>query len=232
MRPVMARRVLRGAVAAVLAGLPVALLALLVREKYGPLISFDDNAIRAATDVTRAHPGLLRTLLVVQEVMQPRYVYAVAFLVAFLVWRAGTWRTRAVWAAVTMLVGWNLAFLAKLVVQRARPVVSDPVSHAPGYSFPSGHAFNAAFALLMLLILTWPILRERSRALRLGLVAGASLVVVVTCLDRVFLGVHFPSDVVGGVILALAMAGASWAGYRGPRQVADQVADAVSNERS
>jgi undecaprenyl-diphosphatase len=120
-----------------------------------------------------------------------------------------------------MLVGWFLGFLVKLLVQRARPVVSDPVSHAPGYSFPSGHAFNAALATTVVLILLWPLLGATAR--RVGPAVGA-VVVPITCLDRVFLGVHFPSDVVGGVILALALAGASYVGYRGPRRVARDAA--------
>ena len=39
--------------------------------------------------------------------------------------------------------------------------------------------------------------------------------VVITCLDRVYLGVHFPSDTLAGIILALALAFSSWLGYRG-----------------
>ena len=219
-------RVGRGALTGVVGLLPVLVLVVLVRERFDPLIDADNHAIRAATDVTRAHPALLHTLLVVQAVMQPVWPYAVALGLCAWVWRRGL-RSRAVWAAVTMLVGWNLGLLAKLLVQRARPVVSDPVSHAPGYSFPSGHAFNATLATTTVLILLWPLLRPTAR--RVGVATG-TVVVVATCLDRVYLGVHFPSDVIGGVILALALAGASFVGYRGPRRVARQAAHSI--ERS
>ena len=222
----MLRRVGRGLLVGVLALLPVVVVAVLVRERFQPLIQVDDAAIRAATDVTRTHPALLRTLLVVQAVMQPVWVYLVALATCAWVWARGL-RSRALWAAATMLVGWFLGFLVKLVVQRARPVVSDPVSHAPGYSFPSGHAFNAALALTVVTVAVWPLVH---RGVKVALLAVGSLVVVGTCLDRVFLGVHFPSDVVGGVILALALVAASWAGYRGPRQVAREAAHSI--ERS
>ena len=43
----------------------------------------------------------------------------------------------------------------------------------------------------------------------------AGAVVVVTALDRVFLGVHFPSDVTAGVLMGSGLALASYAGYRG-----------------
>ena len=222
----MLRRVARGVLTGIAGLVPVVVLAVLVREKFDPLIDADNHAISAATDVTRAHPALLHALLVIQAVMQPVWPYTVALLVCAWVWWRGL-RSRAVWAAVTMLVGWNLGLLVKVLVQRARPVVSDPVSHAPGYSFPSGHAFNTALAVTTVLILLWPLLGRGARIV--GVCAGAVLVVV-TCLDRVFLGVHFPSDVVGGVILALALAGASFVGYRGPRQVARQAAHTI--ERS
>ena len=217
------RRVARGVLTGIAGLLPVVVLAVLVREKFDPLIALDDRAIRAATDLTRVHPALRDGLLVVQAVMQPVWPYTVALLLCAWVWVKGL-RSRAVWAAVTMLVGWNLGLLVKNVVQRSRPVVSDPVSHAPGYSFPSGHAFNATLATTVVLIMLWPLLGRRARIV--GTVAGA-VIVAVTCLDRVYLGVHFPSDVVGGVILALALAGASYVGYRGPRQVARQAAQSI-----
>ena len=80
-------RVARGLLAAVLTLVPVALLALLVREQFDPLIHFDDQAIRHATDVTRAHPTLRTLLIVVQTVLQERYVYTVTLLLAVVVWR-------------------------------------------------------------------------------------------------------------------------------------------------
>jgi undecaprenyl-diphosphatase len=45
--------------------------------------------------------------------------------------------------------------------------------------------------------------------------AGVGVVVVLTALDRVFLGVHHPSDVVAGVLVGGAVVGASYVGFRG-----------------
>ena len=110
-----------------------------------------------------------------------------------------------------MMVGWNLALVLKYVVRRARPVVEDAVAHAPGYSFPSGHAANAAIAATALVVLLWPVVE--SRAGRTILVAAASVVAVLTCLDRVYLGVHFPSDVTAGLILGVGLVLSSYVGY-------------------
>lgn len=186
-------------------------LAFLIRSQFDPLIHADKAAIRSATDVTRDHPSLLKFLLFWQRLSSPTYVYVVATLVCLWVWRRQHLTTRALWAFVTMMVGWNLALDCKYLVQRARPIVADPVSHAPGYSFPSGHAANATIGATALVVLLWPVLQRR--AARVVAVAAATLFVLVTCLDRVFLGVHFPSDVAGGLLLGSGLVGASYLGY-------------------
>ena len=192
--------------------MPVALLAFIVREKFLPVIELDESAIRAATDLTRAHPWLRTAWLVWQEVTQPKWLSIVATLLCVLVWRRHRLTTRAAWAFVTMMVAWNLQLVLKEVVRRARPVVSDPVSHAPGWSFPSGHVANAAAAATVVVLLIWPIVKPGTRTLLVWL--GAAFVVI-TMLDRVFLGVHFPSDVVAGLLFGTGLAGASYLGYVG-----------------
>ena len=52
-------------------------LALLAREQVHFIITFDKNAIAAATDITRANPGLYTVLAWWQEALQPRWVYLV-----------------------------------------------------------------------------------------------------------------------------------------------------------
>ncbi|MDE9366376.1 phosphatase PAP2 family protein [Luteipulveratus sp. YIM 133132] len=205
------RRIGRAVLYGLVVGLVVTALAFLIRSKFDPLIDADDGAIKAATDITRTH-GTLRDLLITwQRLSSPTVVYVVATLVCLWVWRAKHLTTRALWAFVTMMIGWNVALDVKYLVQRARPVVEDPVSHAPGYSFPSGHAANATIGATALVLLLWPLL-HRTAAKALAITA-ASLFVVVTCLDRVFLGVHFPSDVAGGVLLGAGLVIASYAGY-------------------
>ena len=207
-----ARRLVRAVGFGLAFAVPITALAFLVREKFLPVIELDQAAIGAATDLTRGHDVLRTALLVWQELTQPRWVYIVGTIICVVVWRRHRLTTRAAWAFVTMMVAWNLQLVLKEVVRRARPVVSDPVSHAPGYSFPSGHAANAAAAATVLVLLLWPLLGPVGR--RVALVVG-SLVVIITALDRVYLGVHFPSDVVAGVLFGVGLAVASYAGYLG-----------------
>ena len=129
---------------------------------------------------------------------QPIRLYLVGTLLCLWVWLAKGLRTRAWWAFGTMMVAWFIGLSAKYVFQRARPVVEDPVSQAPGYSFPSGHALNSAAWATTVVILLWPLLKPLWA--RVTAVVLAVVVVLVTALDRVLLGVHYPSDVTVGVI--------------------------------
>ena len=108
---------------AVAAAVSVTALAFLARENVDVVITFDKNAIAAATDITRDNPALYAALAWWQEALQPRWVYLVGTGVcAWLWWRHGL-KSRAIWGFVTMMVAWNLALDLKYVVQRTRPVV-------------------------------------------------------------------------------------------------------------
>lgn len=207
------RRLLKAVGFGLAFAVPVTALAFVVREKFLPVIELDERLIIGATDITRDNPWFKTALLVWQEATQPKWVYIVASGVCLVLWRRHRdLATRCLWAFITMMVGWNLQLVLKEVVRRARPVVSDPVSHAPGYSFPSGHAANAAVIATVLTLLLWPVL---SAAARRWLVAGLTAYVVITALDRVFLGVHFPSDVLAGVLFGIGLGSASYVGYLG-----------------
>ena len=82
--------------------------------------------------------------------------------VAIWLWRRGAQRL-AVWAVVTMAVGGVLGVLLKLLVDRARPAFPEPVAHASGYSFPSGHALNSMLGVGVLLLVFLPVLRGTGR---------------------------------------------------------------------
>ncbi|HET9021071.1 MAG TPA: phosphatase PAP2 family protein [Ornithinibacter sp.] len=211
--PTRARRLVRAGVYALVVGVVLFGVGFLVRSKWDPLMSLDDDLITRATGVTRPRPGLRDTLVTWQWLTQPIRLYLVGTLLCLWVWLVKGLRTRAWWAFGTMMLAWSIGLGAKDVFQRARPVVEDPVSEAPGYSFPSGHALNSAAWATTVVILLWPVVKPR--AARVAMVVAAVLVVVPTALDRVFLGVHYPSDVTVGVLTGVGLALASYAGYSG-----------------
>jgi membrane-associated phospholipid phosphatase len=205
-------RLLRAVAAAAALGLPVAVLALLVRAQVDAVLGLDESAIQAATEITRARPGLLASLIAWEVAFQGVWVNTVVGLICWWAWRRHGLKTRALWAFVTVMTAWGLQALTKLVVQRTRPVVEDAIAHSGGYSFPSGHAANTAAAMLALTILVWPLLDRRGRV---AVPSIAAVLVALTALDRVFLGVHYPSDVVAGVLFGVAVTTASFVAYRG-----------------
>jgi membrane-associated phospholipid phosphatase len=97
------------------------------------------------------------------------------------------------------LLFWSL----KAIVQRPRPVLPDPIATATSFSFPSGHVTmaTAVWGALALVIAR----RAPDRRIGVAAFAVASLLVVTVAFTRMYLGVHFLSDVVAGVLL-----GAGW----------------------
>ncbi len=205
------RRLLRGVLAMVVFALPVVLLGLAVRQQFDPLIRADEAAIREATGFSVRH-GLVPALTVLQVISLPIFVYAVATAVVVWTWRSKQLKGRALWAFVTMMVGWGIGGIAKPIAQRARPVVDDSVPHAHGYSFPSGHTLNITLAAAVMVFLLWPLLSTTQRRIAVAL---AIVVPVLVGLDRLFIGAHFPSDILAGHVLGLGIMFASWIGFIG-----------------
>ncbi|UZN01750.1 phosphatase PAP2 family protein [Cellulomonas sp. S1-8] len=210
--PVRRRALLHAAAFGAAVVLPVVALAVVVRGGSGAVVTFDEAVVRAATDLTRESDALRTALIAWQEAAAARWVNLILVpVVCVWAWRRHGLGDRALWAAGTVAAGWVLQLAAKGIVQRARPVIEDAVARAPGSSFPSGHATNASVVAVTLTLLVWPVLGRRGRVV---VPAAAVAFVLLTAADRVLLGVHYPSDVVGGVLLGAAIAGASYVGYR------------------
>jgi undecaprenyl-diphosphatase len=184
------------------AAVPLTLLAVLVREHSSGLRALDEDVAGAAHGVVLPRPWLGEVLGIASVVLHPRVMWAVAGVTAIVLWRRGR-RRWAAWAVVTIAVGGTLDTPLKELFARARPVFDIPVATAPGYSFPSGHALNSMIIGAGAVVLGWDATRHR-RGARAGLLAGAVALVLVTGLDRIGLGVHYTSDVVGGWLIGLA----------------------------
>ncbi len=110
-------------------------------------------------------------------------------------------RVRLAGFLVIVVVGqWLLTNWLKALVERERPDLNQLVS-ASGYSFPSGHA-SAAAATYLALALVIAVLRPRWNVR--VLVAGAMAIGVVVAATRVFVGVHWTTDVLAGLAFGWA----------------------------
>ena len=132
--------------------------------------------------------------------------YQVAFgllvAVAFFIWDR-----RAGWL---MLIGSGASLIdnmLKLSFERQRPSADlvHIVVPASGFSFPSGHAVFFTWLSVMVAFSLAPRTPPRYRPL---LWTTAGLVILITCIGRVYDGVHWPTDVLGGFLLGL-----SWAAF-------------------
>lgn len=96
---------------------------------------------------------------------------------------------------VALVGGELLNLILKLSFHRARPEVG--FVHLDTYSFPSGHAMISTAAYGALAYLAWDYFRTRRG--RLSLIAGTLILVALICFSRLYLGVHYLSDVLAGV---------------------------------
>ena len=122
---------------------------------------------------------------------------AIAFAVALFV--AGR-RRAALYLIVVRVAAVVVGYVLKESVRRSRPVLPDPVAHAGGFSFPSGHALGSAALYASLAVVATA---RVPMPVRVVLAVVPPVVVAAT---RVLLGVHFPSDVVAGLFLGWAIA--------------------------
>lgn len=144
-------------------------------------------------DVTALGGGAVLTLVVLAVVglLLVRRLWLSALLTAAAAWSGGF--------AVSML---------KEHVSRARPRIVPHLVEVRELSFPSGHAASSAVVYLTLAGLATQVVRER--AARTYLVTVAVLLVGLIGFSRVYLGVHFPSDVLAGWSFGTLWALAWW----------------------
>jgi undecaprenyl-diphosphatase len=94
--------------------------------------------------------------------------------------------------------------LLKLAIGRERPTVVEHIEVIGGLSFPSGHTLIAAVLYPTLGMLIASNLRERH--LKVFVFVVAAMLALLVGFTRVYIGVHYPSDVLGGWLLGLAFA--------------------------
>jgi undecaprenyl-diphosphatase len=115
-----------------------------------------------------------------------------------LAWRRAWAALLSAAAAITMIFGASSGVRA--LVSRARPL--DHLVPVAGFSFPSAHATGAATAALVLLMIYVPVVARRHKA---WLVLAVVCWPIVVGISRVALVAHWPSDVLGGWLLALGL---------------------------
>ena len=183
-------------------GCAAAGVALSVLVATGATSRLDRPVSAAAVSAALSHHSLTALAQVLEQVTQPVWVYLAGLLGSIRCWRSGRHRD-----AIATVVAGAVASVAspavKALLGRARPALDAGLTTAGGGSFPSGHAFASATVAFAVLVLLLPRARTPRRALLRRVAAGAFLLVV--AVDRVWLGAHWPSDVLGGWLFAGAV---------------------------
>jgi undecaprenyl-diphosphatase len=191
---------------------PFLLLLLLVTFSWHPLLALDGDIARTTHRWAVDEPGITHAFRVLTDwVWDPWTMRAVcAAAVIWLVWRRSAWWL-ALWVVATCAVGTLAQQVLKAAVGRERPVWPDPVDSAHYAAFPSGHALTAT---VVCGLVVWLLrLYDAGRALRRTVSALAVVSVVGAGLTRIWLGVHWPSDVLGGWLLGALLVASAVAAY-------------------
>jgi membrane-associated phospholipid phosphatase len=166
-----------------------------VAAGWAPLEAVDARVVLAADTAMAVRAGAVAATIAVTDVGSPVAVdvfTAVAVVVLLLRRRARD----AAYVLLVRLVALGVETALKNGLARPRPDV-HPLTTASGFSFPSGHTTGTTALCVSLLVVLYPVLSRRSRAVAVVAAAALSLAVAAS---RVLLGVHFPSDVVGGLL--------------------------------
>ena len=178
-----------------------AVLALLVISDRSPLDAFDQWG-SASEDWADDFAWFLTLLRGVEAVFStwPMVGYTAVLAIALF---ARDHRRAAYYAVGVMLTTSLLTTLVKVTIGRQRPDWQDAAGILESKSFPSGHASSIVAFAGILIIVSLMLIRRAN--LRRAAYAGAVTLAVAVCWDRVLLGRHYPTDVIAGALLGLAV---------------------------
>jgi undecaprenyl-diphosphatase len=177
----------------------------------GDTQAFDVKAVQALRDPTdpsrsRGPMWLQLALADITALGGPTVLGLVIVIVSGFLLLQTRYRT-ALFVITTMLSGELLSYMLKHTFNRARPSVI-PNLRIMSPSFPSGHAMESAIVYLTLGAILMRVAEDRlTKVYCLGI---AVLLTVLVGTSRVYLGVHYPTDVIGGWIIGFAWASICW----------------------
>ncbi len=199
-----------------------AVLTALVEGGWGPLADADRTVAQELHRAAVGHPAWTRTNRVLTDwVWDPITMRLLTLaVVGYLAWRRLA--RLALWVLTTSLVGLGLQSAVKAATARPRPHWPDPVDSAHNWAFPSGHVMTATLTCALLVALyAW--CGPRGGAGRAAVWGAGVFSVLGVGFTRVFLGVHWLTDVFAGwlfgvaVVTGCAAAFSPWRGCPAPR---------------
>ena len=178
----------------------------------GDTLAFDTRILRAfrkaddpSTPIGPAWVG--STLLDLTALGGPTVLTLVVLsIIGFMLLQRRYWT--ALFIFVTSTTGEVVGYAMKSVFMRARPTVVAHLREAYSTSFPSGHAMQSAIVYLTLGALLMRI--AEGRLTKIYCLTVAMILTFLVGVSRVYLGVHYPTDVLGGWIVGMVWASVCW----------------------
>lgn len=180
----------------ILAVCAIVFVALLEDVLEGDLLRIDSAAYAVIVERLRAD-WLTPVMEAVSALATP--VSLVVFLLVIVAFAPG--KRPGACAATNLVLVFLLNQALKFAIQRPRPD-GFQLAVEQGFSFPSGHSMVATAFFGLLVWMVWHY--ESDRATRIGCAIAFSLVIVLVGVSRIYLGVHYASDVLAGFCVSLA----------------------------
>jgi membrane-associated phospholipid phosphatase len=170
---------------------------LILRRLTAGLGSWD---LRTLTQIARWRGGPAVDLAHVASFFGRSWMVVVIAAGAGWLLRRGGRGTTPLTAALMAIAAQNVV---KVIVRRRRPPLHH-LEHVTSWSFPSGHAAESTALLVGVAIACWPLVDSRWR--RAGVLVAATAAEFAIAGSRLVLGVHYPTDVIAGVVLGAVSA--------------------------
>jgi membrane-associated phospholipid phosphatase len=152
--------------------------------------------------INNLHYGLVLNELMIWMTLYGREIVWIVVIVIFFVFGGWLGKKIAVTIGLSILVLTFLVPVIKNLVERPRPLVPQAdflLAADKEYAFPSGHATIVAAGVAVVLAL------YRGSARRTFISIILSFEVVLVCVSRVYVGAHYPLDVLGGILLGIGV---------------------------
>lgn len=180
----------------------VGFVALASHVRTGTSQAFDDAVI---TWMGAHHTRTLDTIMIELTALGTGTVVIMIVAVASLFLVLTSHKYSAILLLASTAGGLVLNNVLKIGFHRPRPAIFLPTVHTISSSFPSGHAMSAAIVYSTVAYLAARL--HKRRWARWLVMSAAFVLIALIAISRLYLGVHYPSDVVAGVVIGLAWAG-------------------------
>lgn len=152
--------------------------------------------------VNKSHYGTISDEFMIWMTLYGREIVWIVVIIMFFVFGGWLGKKIAVIIGISILVLTFLVPIIKNLVERPRPLVPKVdflLATDKEYAFPSGHATIVSAGAAVVLVLF------RGSATRLAISISLSVEAALVCISRVYVGAHYPIDVLGGILLGVGV---------------------------